>query len=137
MWPCDRYCVRESHDTASGRFQGHRKDAKRTLRKRGGRSLDLAVEKIEVADTNAKNDAVVRTMEMNATNKTQFSAYRTSGGFTGGVRCSCYAETLSTVANSLPDHDFIDVTFFSCSTNICLRRRFSSSPLKIISIERS
>ena len=134
MWPCDRYCVRESHGTASGRFQGHRKDAKRTLRKRG---VDLAVEKIEMADADTKNDAVVWAMEMNAMNKTRCPAYSTSGGFKGAVRRSYYAETFSTAVNSHPAHDLMDVRFFSCSTSISLKRRFSSSPLKTISIERS
>ena len=59
------------------------------------------------------------------------------GGFKGGVCSSYYAELLSIAADSHPDHDLMDVRFFSCSPSISLRRCFSPSPLKTISIERS
>ena len=55
----DRYCVRESDDAASGRLPGATENANLALRKRADRSLDPAVEKIKVANADAKNDAIV------------------------------------------------------------------------------
>ena len=60
-----------------------------------------------------------------------------SDGSKGVVRCSYYARTLSKPADSHSDHELVDVRYSSCSTSISLKRPFSFSPLKIISIERS
>lgn len=95
---CNPCYVHGSHAFGFGRFQGCEKEAKLILTKTGSRSLYQVVEIMEVADANAKNDAVLWAMEINAKNERRCSAYSTNIRFRVGVHPFYHAETISTMA---------------------------------------